>query len=283
MCRVFGFRSVIPSQVHKSLIQDENALMNQSMDHPDGWGVSYYINEIPHVIKSVDTALNDKIFHKVSGVATSQTVIAHIRKATQGEHSLINTHPFQFGRWVFAHNGHIPQFSDKKELLLAHCDQNLKRYVLGSTDSEVLFYFLLCLMSKKKDLHASWSAPELIGVLQDALKKIQKLLGDHSLEDSSDLDRMYLTFLLTDGQAMAAYQGGKDLHYSTYKSRCSERASCTFFKDYCEAPSKDGKINHLLFSSEPLQGENIWMPMQPGDLKVISKEMELKEKNVLTK
>ena len=41
MCRLFGFRSVIPSQVHQSLVGAENALMLQSDRHPDGWGVAW--------------------------------------------------------------------------------------------------------------------------------------------------------------------------------------------------------------------------------------------------
>ena len=41
----------------------------------------------------------------------SENVIAHIRKATQGEVNLANTHPFMremWGRyWIFAHNGNL--------------------------------------------------------------------------------------------------------------------------------------------------------------------------------
>ena len=44
----------------------------------------------------------------------SDNVIAHIRKATQGQVSLENTHPFVrelWGRyWVFAHNGNLKDF-----------------------------------------------------------------------------------------------------------------------------------------------------------------------------
>ena len=44
MCRLFGFRSVIPSQMHRSLIAADNALGRQSERHPDGWGVAYYVD-----------------------------------------------------------------------------------------------------------------------------------------------------------------------------------------------------------------------------------------------
>src|SRR4051794_31811738 len=57
MCRLFGFRSVIPSQVHRSLLAAENALGVQSNQHPDGWGVAFYVDGSPHVTRSPTTAL----------------------------------------------------------------------------------------------------------------------------------------------------------------------------------------------------------------------------------
>src|SRR5690554_1518871 len=97
MCRLFGFRSVINSQVHSSLLDAENSLSAQSVKHPDRWGLAYYLDDAPHLVKSSDTALNNSLFKKVSGIVSSQTVMAHIRKATQGEHSMLNSHPFQYG------------------------------------------------------------------------------------------------------------------------------------------------------------------------------------------
>ena len=64
MCRLFGFKSVISSQVHSSLIHTENALRIQSNNHPDGWGVAYYREGIPHIIKSMEKAVDDHIFLK---------------------------------------------------------------------------------------------------------------------------------------------------------------------------------------------------------------------------
>src|SRR5262245_46837922 len=105
MCRLFGFRSVIPSQVHRSLLSADNALGAQSGRHPDGWGVAFYVDGAPQVTRSPTTALTCALFRRVSGVVASETVLAHVRKATQGEPSVLNCHPFQHGRWTFAHNG----------------------------------------------------------------------------------------------------------------------------------------------------------------------------------
>ena len=61
MCRLFGFRSVIQSQVHRSLVQADNALCSLSEQHPDGWGVAYYVDGTPHVMRSACTALSDRV------------------------------------------------------------------------------------------------------------------------------------------------------------------------------------------------------------------------------
>ncbi len=139
MCRIFGFRSVMQSQVHRSLVSADNAFMRQSERHPDGWGVAYYVAQAPHVVKGASAAFGDQLFKHVSGIVTSETVLAHLRKATQGELSTINTHPFQYGHWVFAHNGNIAGFAEIRDVLLAKIPPVLRRFILGTTDSEVLF------------------------------------------------------------------------------------------------------------------------------------------------
>ena len=106
------------SQVHTSLVSAENALANQSERHPDGWGVAYYVAGAPHLLRSVQTAVNDRMFQHVSGIVTSQTVLAHLRKATQGELTVIDTHPFQYGTWAFAHNGNIKNFPALRDTLI---------------------------------------------------------------------------------------------------------------------------------------------------------------------
>ncbi len=60
MCRLFGFRSVIQSQVHRSLLDADNALAAQSSQHPDGWGVAFYVDGSPHVTRSSETALSER-------------------------------------------------------------------------------------------------------------------------------------------------------------------------------------------------------------------------------
>ena len=119
------------SQVHRSLVSADNALMQQSERNPDGWGVAYYLGGAPHVIKSVSTAVSDEMFRHVSGIVTSETVLAHVRKATQGRLTVFDTHPFQYGSWVFVHNGNIANFDAIRDRLQQRIPPVLRRFILG--------------------------------------------------------------------------------------------------------------------------------------------------------
>ncbi len=277
MCRIFGFRSVIPSQVHSSLISADNALLHQSTEHPDGWGVSYYVGESPHIIKSASTALHDSLFKQVSGIVSSETVVAHIRKSTQGDNSILNTHPFQFGKWVFVHNGNIKNFDIHREPILSAIGTQMRRFVLGETDSELIFFLILTQLAKRVDLHRyGCRVEDIFDAIEEAMNILKSIVGDFAKNDDAEPSETFLTFVLTNGHNMVAFQGGKRLYYSTYKSQCSERLTCPSFAQECEAPTQSGYVNHLLFSSEKLSGENIWNEMKPSQLMGVDWNMRFK-------
>jgi len=276
MCRLFGFRSIIESQVHSSLVRAENALLNLSEEHPDGWGVAYYLAGSPHIIKSCSAAFADSLFKKVSGVVSSETVLAHIRKATLGRNSILNTHPFQYGRWAFAHNGNICGFDEHREELLSRIAPMLRRFILGETDSEILFFTILTHISRRVELNKGFcSIDELGAACKDALKEISDVIGPYSKNDKGPPTDTYLTFLITDGHVMLGHQGGKELFVSTYKRQCLEKDTCPHYAHECENPTKSGQVSHLVFSSEPLQGQNVWREMKPGQMFGVDWRMRL--------
>jgi glutamine amidotransferase len=270
MCRLFGFRSVIPSQVHRSLLDADNALGALSSDHPDGWGVAFYVDDAPHVTRSPFTALGDALFHRLSGVVSSETVVAHVRKATQGKTSVLNCHPFQYGRWVFAHNGDVPEFERHRSALLSEVAPRLRRFVLGDTDSEIIFYIFLSRLEAYGPLGRRHSAADAAMALRGALLRVRELCDPQGAGD-----RSLLTCLATDGHTLVAAQGGKELYLSTYKTRCSDREHCPSLSAECEAPTATGFVNHLILSSEPLKGENVWEELSPGDIVGVDWRMQV--------
>ena len=279
MCRIFGFRSQIISQVHSSLVSADNALMNQSPKHPDGWGVAYYVENTPQLVRSLSTAINDKLFKKVSGLVAAQTVLAHLRKATIGNQNILNTHPFQHGRWTFVHNGNIKNFDQHRSQLENWISPIFKRLLLGETDSEVLFFIILTEIYQKAQQLGK--APHQLTLKETAFSakaailKITQLVGPCNSNDAAEPTETFLTFVLTDGDLMLGYQGGKNLYYSTHKTRCPDRNHCTFFNNSCENPIKTGGVNHLIFSSEPLKGSNVWKPIAFDSMVGVNRKMDI--------
>jgi predicted glutamine amidotransferase len=271
VCRLFGFRSVIPSQVHRSLLAADNALGVQSNAHPDGWGVAFYVDGAPHLTRSAATALGDQLFHRLSGVVASDTVLAHVRKATQGGVNVLNCHPFQHGRWVFAHNGDIPSFPTVRELLLQQIDPGLRRFILGDTDSEVVFYMLLSELLRAAPLKEARRADDVVEALRVTLRRVRELCSAHDPAANPPL----LTCMVTNGETLVGCQGGKELFFSTYKTRCADRGSCRSLSAACEAPSPTGVVNHFIVSSEPLQGENVWLKLAPGEVVGVDGDMRV--------
>ncbi len=276
MCRLFGFRSVITSGIHSSLMHAENALAEQSNKHPDGWGVAYYIANSPHLVKSVKTAIDDSLFQKVSGIVTSQTIVAHLRKATIGQANYINTHPFQHGRWVFAHNGNIKNYEKHREKILKMISPDLRKYILGTTDSEAIFYLLLTYIVKETPIHDGRLNYQLVQrAVSSAMVDLTQVIGHCHADDAGSPTENYMTFLISNGDLLTGFQAGKNLYYSTHKQQCPERDECKFFAPCCEEPRSTGPVNHLIFTSEPIQGENLWKPMSNGQLIGVDNSMNI--------
>lgn len=243
----------------------------QSEEHPDGWGVAYYLSEMPHLIKSADRALNDKIFRRVSGVVASETVLAHLRKATVGELNILNSHPFQHGRWVLAHNGEINNFAESRFDLKNRIAPKLRRYILGDTDSEVFFFLFLTHLSQRADLQRRGTpVEEIVGALTESINQVRELSDGYTPEE-----RSLLSILVTDGATMVGICWGRPLFYSTFKKECLDRDNCAFFAPECEAPPDSGFVKHLLVSSEPLQGENVWSELGIGGIVAVDWRMRL--------
>lgn len=151
MCRLYGFKAVEPTKVECSLVHAQDALMAQSREdsegksHSHGWGVAAYSDGLPQVDKQAWAAYHGEHFRKSAARAYSKTVIAHVRQATVGPPGLDNTHPFVHGRWVFAHNGTLPNFDLVRDAMIGSIDPLHRSEIRGDTDSEFIFRYLLSL------------------------------------------------------------------------------------------------------------------------------------------
>src|SRR5687768_1903766 len=80
--------------------------------HLDGWGLSGFSAKRAVYFDRRAEAVTDgkKAFEQATIKAArsqSPVLIGHLRKASQGDRDVSNTHPFHSHDWIFAHNGTV--------------------------------------------------------------------------------------------------------------------------------------------------------------------------------
>lgn len=281
MCRLFGFRSNVASTAHRSLLEAENSLARQARDHADGWGIGWYHGTDPYLLKSEGGAASDERFHRVTRRLSSHAFLVHVRKATVGAVDQLNCHPFRHGRWMFAHNGTLWGFDRLREPMLARTSASLRPLIFGETDSEHLFYYLLSAIERAGLCvvgHAEPPVPSVAAALREASDQLFALADELGVQPPS------CNYLLTNGSVLIAQRAGPGLHLATQKVRCADLESCQAEK-LCMMPlrplrARPGsgfvrRCNHLLVSSEPIGGEDIWEEVPQGHLLALDAELSL--------
>ena len=280
MCRLFGFRSNVVSRAHRSLISAENAVAQQANYHSDGWGIGYYLGEDAYLFRTSEGAATDEAFHRMGESLQSHTLLVHIRKATVGRVQPINSHPFRFGSWMFAHNGTLFGFEKLKERLWADILPEYQRVLFGTTDSEHLFFFLLSEMVKVgccPNGRCDTSISLLAEAQQRALSKIFFWAKELNLEAPK------ANYILTNGKTLFARRAGLELYLATQKRSCPDALTCPESNKIClegmmpklRVGGRERRCNHLLISSEPIGEDNIWEEVPEGSLVALSQDFRL--------
>ena len=207
MCRLYGFRSNEPTKVECTLVHAQNALLLQSQEdeigrsHPDGWGIAYYDGGTPHLQKNSSAAFEGLHFSNTAERVYSHTVVSHVRLATVGNPSQQNCHPFNWGNWVFAHNGTVAGIDTLRSELTNEISRTLRREILGSTDSELLFHWLIqrALDRQAIDCQECRSLDALTNAIIDSIAEL-----DQRCKQASPNKPAKLNTILTDGNVLVA-------------------------------------------------------------------------------
>jgi len=273
MCRLFGFRSNVTSRAHRSLVEAENALVDQSSKHPDGWGIGYFIQQDAYILKSEEPAHESERFRLASSRLQSHAFVVHVRRATVGTKDYMNSHPFRFGRWILAHNGTIFSFDKLRDWVVERIRPEQRPLIFGSTDSEHLFHYLLSAMAER-------------GVDPTGHGHIDCEVAGRALRDAVDAlyveargiaeDHPIVNFILTNGDTFFAMRAGKELYLSTQKVSCRDAETCPEPRKVClEAVRPDPQVNHLIVSSERIGEEDIWESLDQGQLVWLDADFKL--------
>ncbi len=184
----------------------------------------------------------------VQGVK-SKIVISHVRWASRGNISYVNTHPFVRRLWerdcVFAHNGTLLGLKEDP-------DYELEWYhPIGETDSEHAFCYILEKLSSLQDRG--------LGSLATKLWGLADRIGRHGK----------FNFLLSNGEYLFAYMNREDTLHYLLRHPPHGGAVRLLDEDYevklgeLKAPDEYAAI----IATEPLTDEE-WNSMTPGTLYV---------------
>jgi glutamine amidotransferase len=151
MCRWLAY-SGSPVPLDALLYKPAHSLIDQSMHaklgvettNGDGFGVGWYDGDgSPGLFRGIFPVWNDQNLRHLAPHIRAPIVLAHVRAATGTPVQETNCHPFQFGQWLWMHNGRIANFRKLKRDLVLAVNPELYPFIQGSTDSETMFFLAL--------------------------------------------------------------------------------------------------------------------------------------------
>jgi glutamine amidotransferase len=245
---MFVLRANQPTLLTDSLAAAPHSLSRQSCGdrrgecHENGWGIGYFEKEVPCRIRSVRAAVADPRFLELATTLASPTILAHVRQASSGSVAERNSHPFLFGRWLFAHNGTLYGFREESKPLLQLIAPHLLSRIEGDTDSEHAFALLLTLLERRVGSLEIPIPVETVGaVLRETLDQLTRLYP------GKDGERSEFNFALTDGRVMAAVRWGHTLFWLERSGPVAESAD--------RPVNTTGEYRALAVASEPTSNE----------------------------
>lgn len=168
MCELFGVSASRKIKLNDLL----KTFFEHSVDHPNGWGLAF-LDDLNVSIEREPVRAKDSLYlkNRLTGKLMSARMMAHIRRATIGEISFNNTHPFtkkdESGRtWVLMHNGTI---FDCPKLSPYQYKQE------GTTDSERILLYIIDQVNKSflQDMN-SFDVNERINLIDRIVCRISK-------------------------------------------------------------------------------------------------------------
>jgi len=281
MCRFLAYRGE-PVILDKLLYQPENSLINQSFDskemkeplNGDGFGIGWYIPDIeetPAVFTSIQPAWHNQNLKNLAPKVISGTLFAHVRAATLGQISETNCHPFQYGKYLFMHNGSLGEFPSIKRGIRKRLSDEIYNSISGETDSEHLFALFLEYLHHSDDMLCMETA------LSNAISEIENIQRNFDI-----IKPNFINAVVTDGEKMTAIRYVSEpenfvphtLYYST-----GSHFDCIDGK--CRMEQGGSQNNAVLIVSEKLTEEkNEWHKIPPNSSISVDADLEITHRSV---
>ncbi|HRD34112.1 MAG TPA: class II glutamine amidotransferase [Rhodocyclaceae bacterium] len=245
MCQLLGMNCNVPTDICFSFA-GFRARGGLTDHHKDGWGIAFFEERGVRVFLDPAPSCTSPVAELVrSYPIRSLNVIAHIRKATQGQTRLENTHPFQrelWGQyWIFAHNGNLLEYAPPL---------SGRFRPVGNTDSEMAFCHILERLAERFPDGAP--AAE---ALQDALRTLAIEISAHG----------EFNFLLSNGERLFAHSSSR-LAYIIRQApfAVAHLADEDVSVDFSDLTTPQDRV--AVIATQALTDNEDWTVIEPGQL-----------------
>ncbi|MEA5503907.1 class II glutamine amidotransferase [Halotia wernerae UHCC 0503] len=254
MCQLLGMNCNVPTDICFSF-EGFSARGGKTDHHSDGWGIAFFEGKGCRLFLDEKPAIDSPIAELVRCYPIHSThVIAHIRKATQGEIALQNCHPFRrelWGRyWVFAHNGNLPDFDPENQRFYQP---------VGNTDSEKAFCVILETLRR--------SFPDGKPTLENLYPVLRKVTVSINLNGE-------FNYLLSDGEYFFVHCSTK-LSYIVRQApfAAAHLIDQDMTVDFREVTTERDRV--AVIATTPLTDNEVWTQIPPGELLVFQNGLPL--------
>lgn len=245
MCQLLGMNCATPTDITFSF-SGFAARGGKTGHHADGWGIAFFEDKACRLFIDHESASTSPIAQLVKNYPIkSRNVIAHIRKATQGNVELENCHPFQrelWGRhWIFAHNGNLESFAPTLKGIYQP---------VGTTDSELAFCTLLEGLRERFG-----TTPPALDKLFEAMAELVVPISRHGT----------FNFLISNGQALFAYATTR-LQYVVreWPFQKAHLVDTDMDIDFSQNTTPNDRV--AVIATEPLTDDETWTALESGEL-----------------
>jgi predicted glutamine amidotransferase len=263
MCRLFGL-SAAPNRVHASfwLLEAPDSMVAQSHRNADGTGLGYFAPDgSPVLDKQPIAAYEDAAYSREARHVSSTTFISHVRLASTGGLTPLNTHPFAIDGRIMAHNGAIGDLPK----LEAELGEYLGR-VRGDTDSERMFALITKHIGAGGDVTAGIAAAAAWIAAEIPVYSINLILTTPTDLWALRYPETHELYVLV--REAGGRHGSRPLHGTSSTLRVHSQHLATH-------PS-------ILVASEPLDEHPDWRLLDPGELLHVDGRLGVSSARVLT-
>jgi len=280
MCRflVYKGREILMAEL---LTRPNHSLIKQSYDaqerseplNGDGFGVGWYaprIDPTPCLFTSITPAWSNRNLYHLAEKISSPCLFAHVRAASPGMLvSEVNCHPFQYGRFLWMHNGGIAQFLKIKRRLRQSLRDDVYNFIQGTSDSEHAFAVFLNQLAD----HPGDYSPE---VVQQTMVRTIGQLNAWS-QEAGIAEPSYYNFAVTDGQSVIATRYVSDSAREPASLYFSSGTKFECHEGICRMIQAEQHEHAVIITSEPLTDvREDWVPVPKNHLVMVTPELNVR-------